>query len=532
MSLMILRHPRLHGVGARLLLAFGVLGVLMTLCAGIAAWRIHVIGSQFGYVLEMRLPRLSLLQEVLQAINRLNTDARDALLATDASDAGVQLARIEDGRAAIGKRIEQLQKAFEADGEGGAKAADAFNSHSSGILVELLKFSRRLKAGQRGPATETLTTTLQPKLRALSDAIAAYQAEQMQQLDAERTRVEASRREALMTLGALVLATLLLAAVLAVWITRSVTRPLARAVQMGRAIAGGDLTVRADASAGRGAPRDEAGQVLDALNDVALRLGEVVANIRTNADRVQSAALEIADGNSDLARRTASQTDALATSTTQLQHLQTAVQGNADRAQGADGMADSAASSAQRGGHEMGLVVENMKRMSGSARRITEIIGVIDGIAFQTNILALNAAVEAARAGEQGRGFAVVASEVRSLAQRSAQAAKEIEALIRESVAQVATGSDRVGSVSKQIAEIVQSAGAVSGAVREISTASREQEKGIAGLGQSIALIDRSNQANAALVQQVAQTSEGLRELADELLEKVALFRLADAATG
>ncbi|RAN48444.1 chemotaxis protein [Herbaspirillum rubrisubalbicans] len=288
----------------------------------------------------------------------------------------------------------------------------------------------------------------------------------------------------------------------------------------------GDLMVNA-----RDDERDEFSPLFKALSDMQSSLERVVSSVRKGSERVATASAEIAQGNQDLSRRTEQQASALQQTAATMEQLNTTVRNNADSARQASQLAQSASAVAVEGGEVVGRVVSTMQGISDSSREIGDIIGVIDGIAFQTNILALNAAVEAARAGEEGRGFAVVASEVRNLAQRSAAAAKEIKTLISRSVEQVEQGNSLVDQAGKTMDEIVSSIGSVSAIVAEISSASVEQTSGISQVGEAVSMMDQATQQNAALVEQSAAAAESLKGQAQQLVHAVAAFNLeADLA--
>jgi methyl-accepting chemotaxis protein len=273
--------------------------------------------------------------------------------------------------------------------------------------------------------------------------------------------------------------------------------------------------------------RDEFSPLFKALSDMQRSLGRVVSSVRKGAEGVATASAEIAQGNQDLSRRTEQQASALQQTAATMEQLNTTARNNTDSAEQANQLARSASAVAVQGGEVVGQVVSTMQGISDSSRKIGDIIGVIDGIAFQTNILALNAAVEAARAGEGGRGFAVVASEVRNLAQRSAGAAKEIKALISLSVEQVEQGTVLVNQAGKTMDEIVASIGHVSGIVAEIALASVEQTSGIFQVGNAVGMMDRATQQNAALVEESAAAAENLKEQAQQLVQAVAAFNVA-----
>ncbi|MGV8894481.1 MAG: methyl-accepting chemotaxis protein [Burkholderiaceae bacterium] len=314
--------------------------------------------------------------------------------------------------------------------------------------------------------------------------------------------------------------------VLAWAITRSITQPLAKAVQVARSVADGDLTAAISVES-----TDETGMLMQALEDMHQHLAKTVGQIRRGADTIATASGQISAGNLDLSSRTEEQASTLEQTAASMEELTGTVKQNADHAFQANQLAGSASEIAAKGGAVVAQVVDTMGAINTSARKIADIISVIDGIAFQTNILALNAAVEAARAGEQGRGFAVVASEVRNLAQRSASAAKEIKILIDDSVDKVDIGSKLVGQAGTTMQEIVISVKKVADIMGEITSASHEQSQGIEQVNQAIAQMDEVTQQNAALVEQAAAASESLQEQAIQLMQVVSVFKLDGMST-
>ena len=324
-----------------------------------------------------------------------------------------------------------------------------------------------------------------------------------------------------MVIAAIVLSALI-AAVLGWFISRAIAMPIGAAVKSAREIASGDMTVAILAEG-----TDETAQLLRALDEMRQGLATVVANVRQGSESVATASAEIAQGNQDLSARTESQASALEETAASMEEISSQVKQNADNARQANQLASSASAVAAKGGEVVGRVVHTMKDINDSSRKISDIISVIDGIAFQTNILALNAAVEAARAGEQGRGFAVVASEVRSLAGRSADAAKEIKSLINASVERVEHGTSLVDEAGTTMTEVVASIRRVSDLVGEISSASSEQASGVAQVGEAVTQMDQATQQNAALVEQMAAAASSLKSQAEELVRTAAVFKLS-----
>ncbi|WP_176663588.1 methyl-accepting chemotaxis protein [Variovorax sp. SG517] len=308
---------------------------------------------------------------------------------------------------------------------------------------------------------------------------------------------------------------------LALWIARIVARPLEEAVKVAQSVASGDLTSRIEAHT-----TDETGQLLDALKGMNDSLVKIVSEVRTGTDTIATASAQIASGNQDLSSRTEEQASSLEQTAASMEELTSTVKQNADNARQANQLAVSASEVAVKGGNVVSQVVDTMGSINASSKKIVDIIGVIDGIAFQTNILALNAAVEAARAGEQGRGFAVVASEVRSLAQRSAAAAKEIKTLIGDSVEKVEEGSKQVEEAGRTMEEIVGSVKRVTDIMGEITAASQEQTSGIEQINQAITQMDQVTQQNAALVEEASAAAQSLQEQAGTLVQSVSIFKL------
>jgi methyl-accepting chemotaxis protein-1 (serine sensor receptor) len=358
------------------------------------------------------------------------------------------------------------------------------------------------------------------------DDIVAVVHKQAESLARDASRAAAAEKTTLvagLTLLAIVAAVV---SAIAGWLTiASITRRLQRATEIARTVASGDLTASIDP--GRD---DELGQLLRSLRDMNDSLAGVVGRVRDSAQTVSTASTQIAAGNTDLSARTEEQASSLEETAASIEEMTATVNQNAQNAGQANLVAAGAAEVARRGGDAVGEVVKTMEGIQASSRKIADIIGVIDSIAFQTNILALNAAVEAARAGEQGRGFAVVAGEVRSLAQRSAEAAREIKSLITDSVEQVNSGAKLADGAGRTMEEIVASVSRVSQLIGEIATATSEQSSGIAQANQAVGELDKATQQNAALVEESTAASESLRRLAIEMADAVSVFKLGDRA--
>ena len=380
------------------------------------------------------------------------------------------------------------------------------------------------KDGKLEEADQLLQQHFIPDGKAYLEALRGLLDLQRKRIDNNAAGIEATyqhSRDIMLVLGLGVLA---LGAACAWWLTRGIVVPLGRAVEIAAAVAGKDL--RSDIEVDTG---DETGRLLQALKTMNDGLVEIVAEVLSGTESIASASSQIAAGNLDLSSRTEQQASSLEETASSMEELTSTVKQNADNARQANQLAMRASEVAQRGGAVVAEVVGTMNEINASSRQIVDIIGVIDGIAFQTNILALNAAVEAARAGEQGRGFAVVATEVRNLAHRSAAAAREIKQLIGTSVSKVDAGSLLVNQAGMTMSEVVDSIRRVTDIMAEITSASVEQSAGIEQVNLAMSHMEEVTQQNAALVEQAAAAAASLHERADALARVVSVFRLADA---
>ncbi|WCM89725.1 methyl-accepting chemotaxis protein [Acidovorax sp. NCPPB 3576] len=443
------------------------------------------------------------------------------------SDPAVE-AEFKDLIAATSAQITEVQKSLEAlplsDTDRAQMAAIATARKT---MTDLRARARQLKAdGQQAEATALVKQSYNPAVAAYLKTLRDFV--QLQQSNAQAgQQAVAAERLVTVRVGALAVALLVAAMVAgAYFLIRSIQQPLAEANALAARIAGGDLSATHTSVRG-----DEFGELLRSLQTMGDALGRMVQQVRRSTDSIAIASAEIAAGNQDLSARTEQTSSNLQQTAATMGQFSSTLQQSAGSAREASGLAEGASGVARRGGEVVAQVVATMEEIQQSSRKIEDIIGVIDGIAFQTNILALNAAVEAARAGEQGRGFAVVAGEVRLLAGRSAEAAREIKGLIGASVERVHAGSRLVQDAGATMADIVQSVQRVADMIGEVTAAASQQSSGISQVNQSVGHLDQMTQQNAALVEQSAAAAQSLREQADQLTRIVSVFRVdSDAA--
>ncbi|KQX01486.1 chemotaxis protein [Massilia sp. Root418] len=506
-------------IGPRLTIAFSLTVVLMAVVVAVGVSRLQAVSAEIGLTVGDRYTKISLLNDIKHASNQQARSLRNMLLIQDAAQADTELAQVEQSiRQADADlaRLDSLVTLPDARALLGRIAATrAAYAAGTALLVQ------QFKAGGREAAIATLYQRVrgeQLAYFAAVDKLIDFQVALMQASGRNAQDVAANARLVMLLLG---VAGALLSLATAWYITRGIVRPIGHAVKVARTVAGGDLS-----SAIQVRSSDEAGQLTAALRDMNDSLVRIVTQVRAGTDTIATASAEIAAGNADLSSRTEQQAGSLEETASSIEELTSTVKQNADNARQANQLALSASDVAGKGGAVVAQVVDTMAAINASSRKIVDIIGVIDGIAFQTNILALNAAVEAARAGEQGRGFAVVAGEVRNLAQRSAAAAREIKALIADSVDKVDGGARLVDQAGHTMEEIVTSVRRVTDIIGEIASASQEQLDGIEQINTAICEMDETTQRNAALVEQASAAATAMREQASALSATVGVFTL------
>jgi methyl-accepting chemotaxis protein len=506
-------------VGTRLGIGFGIVVMLLIGMTLFGINRMSSLNDGTSLLVNDRYPKVVLANEILDGINFNALAMRNLLITEDPEKIKAALSEIKSNVTRVGEKIAQLDKTIST--EKGKQVFNEVKEARSKYVVTQNEYLKLIGEGKKQEAGEYLLSSVVQaqtayfsqvqNLIALIGTIMVKSGE-----DAEKN-YQNSRN----MLSGIAIIAILLACGFAYWTTRSITRPLNQAVQIARTIADGDLTSKIQVESS-----DETGQLLQALKDMNNSLVRIVAQVRTGTDTIASASTQIAAGNLDLSSRTEEQASSLEETAASMEELTSTVKQNADNARQANQLAAEASDVAMKGGDVVSEVVSTMSSINNSSKKIVDIISVIDGIAFQTNILALNAAVEAARAGEQGRGFAVVASEVRNLAQRSAAAAKEITVLIGDSVDQVSAGTLLVNKAGTTMSEVVNSVRRVTDIMAEITAASHEQSTGIEQVNQAIAQMDEVTQQNAALVEEAAAAAASLEDQASNLSELVDVFRI------
>lgn len=513
----------------RLTVGFATVLVLLVAVALTGVYAMRVLGQKVQTIVQVNNAKTELANDLLNAMDSLAVQTRSvALFANLETDIDGKQAEAEVNLAkSAQKKYLETEKRL-ADLLASAQSTDAERA----LLDDVMKASKVAmpeiaEAVQQGSDRDTVAAvlTLDNRVRP-PETIMRQKVVELLQLqrklsDEANAEVESLERRNQVISVVLVLVALAIGGGLGWSITNSVTQPIGRAVVVAERIADGDLTSEVEVRI-----QDETGRLLAAIGAMQARLRELVGGIRQAADSIEMASTEVAMGNQDLSHRTEQAASNLQQTAGAMHNLTHSVVHSADSAKQANQLASTAAHVAERGGAVVAEVVSTMDEINASSKRISDIIGVIDGIAFQTNILALNAAVEAARAGEQGRGFAVVASEVRSLAGRSAEAAREIKGLINVSVERVGRGAQLVGTAGSTMTEIVDSVQRVNATIGEITAAASSQSAGIGEINASISALDQMTQQNSALVEESAAAAESLKEQAARLTHVVSAFKL------
>jgi methyl-accepting chemotaxis protein len=511
-------------ITSRLMLAFGILVAIMLLVSGIALHALSRANDNFGAYVGDTGARISVAASVRRAMFERTIASRNLVLSSSPEIHEAEKKAVLAAHENVGKRIQKL-KGMVADpavGEDERKQVaqiEAIEARYARVSEQIVQLALD---GKRDESIAMMNKDCRPLLAELSKTIGAYSdhLRKLGETDVEVMKTDyASSRNLLLVACGIAVA---LALGMAFLITRNLRRALgAEPSELGevaRRVAVGDLAQSAVAA--------PAGSVMASLGEMQANLAKVVSQVRQASDSIATGSSQIATGNADLSQRTEQQASNLQQTAASMEEMNATVRNNADTARQANQLATSASSAAVKGGEVVGQVVSTMHEITASSRKIADIIGVIDGIAFQTNILALNAAVEAARAGEQGRGFAVVAGEVRSLAQRSAEAAREIKSLIGASVERVEAGSRLVGDAGATMSDIVAQVKRVTDLIGEISSATSEQTSGIGQVSTAISQLDQVTQQNSSLVEQSAAAAESLKDQAVRLAQVVSTFKL------
>ncbi|WP_423600162.1 methyl-accepting chemotaxis protein [Roseateles sp. MS654] len=506
-------------IGVRLTVGFAAVIALLIVLALIGVTRISAIAADTDIILHDRFVKVKLAQTVENEVNAQLRAMRTALIVSDRALVDRELAKLDASLPVVEKAMEQLTATVRSD-RGQAALRKLVDSRSQfkdkeHRLVELIK------AGKTDEARSHLVSDILPMQAvylASVEEFAESQAAGMEEFGAEAAALARSAKVLMMVLSVIAV---LLAVAIGVVLTRSITHPIAKAVHVAQTVAAGDLTSSIDVRT-----RDETGQLLAALKSMNESLVRIVDQVRLSSESIASGSQQIATGSADLSHRTEEQASSLEETASAMEQVSATAQRSADSARSATTLAATASEVAVRGGTAVAEIVSTMREISASSSKIADITGVIDGIAFQTNILALNAAVEAARAGEQGRGFAVVAGEVRTLAQRAGTAAKEIRGLIGENVSRVEAGSRLVEGAGSTMDEIVRQIKEVAQLISEIGAATGQQSLGIGEVSKAVSVLDQVTQQNAALVEESAAAAESLSNQARRLTEVVGAFKL------
>jgi methyl-accepting chemotaxis protein len=507
-------------IGTRLAGGFAVLIVLLIAIAVIGFTKINTVRGATEVILHDRYAKVALAQTIENEVNNQLAAIRTALIVPDAAAAAAELAKIEASMPVVADALARLTASVHT--EKGVAALKAVTERQARFKEREAELVALVKAGKLDEGRTRLVAQLLPLESSYLHAIEAFGQTQADSMEQFGLQAQQAAHSAGVMMAVLSSVAVLLAILVAFLLTRSITRPIAKAVRVAQTVAAGDLTSQIEVRS-----HDETGQLLTALKSMNQSLVRIVEQVRQSSDSIATGSSQIATGNADLSQRTEEQASNLQQTAASMEEIAATVRNSVEAVRTATELAATASAAAGKGGAVVDEVVATMGGITASSRRIADITGVIDGIAFQTNLLALNAAVEAARAGEQGRGFAIVAGEVRTLAHRAATAAKEIKVLIGDSVERVEAGSRQVAHAGTTMREIVVHVQRVAQLIGEIGTAAEQQSTGIGQIGDAVNQLDQVTQQNAALVEESAAASDSLSVQARRLTEVVGAFRLA-----
>ncbi|HEV2609815.1 MAG TPA: methyl-accepting chemotaxis protein [Noviherbaspirillum sp.] len=506
-------------IGKRLALGFGTICVLLVFILGFSITMLGRVNEGTHEIVNDRMPKVEMSYNLNMGINDIAISLRNMLLTDKKQDIDKQIETVMQTRKDIRIALDDMKATMQRPQS--VKIVEKLIESDGKYIAGQDQLIKMVNAGSLDEARTFLINELRPVLvsyKSLLAELITLQKQYAQEAGKQADETYNDTRNLLIVLG---IAILIFASAIGYWITVSITRPVNKALKLAKTVAAGDLTSQIEVTT-----KDEMGELLQALKLMNESLVRTVSTVKTGTDTIASASTQIAGGTQDLSARTEEQASSLEETASSMEELTSTVKQNAENARQANALAASASDVASKGGDVVSKVVDTMAAINESSKKISDIIGVIDGIAFQTNILALNAAVEAARAGEQGRGFAVVASEVRNLAQRSAAAAKEIKTLIGDSVEKVDAGGKLVDQAGATMQDIVESVKRVTDIMAEILAASDEQTAGIEQINQAITQMDQVTQQNAALVEEAAAASEAMQEQAGNLAQVVSVFKL------
>jgi methyl-accepting chemotaxis protein len=514
-------------VGMRLGLAFGLLVVLMLVIAGLGVSRLSALNAEFTQIVVDRHSKTDLLHAIMDEVNLISRSVQGMLLVDGAEAATGEIAKIDAAKKNVSEMLERLDHTFANEGAKAKELQQEAHNKNSAYMVSLVRYTRLMAAGKIADAKTLLNTQLKAELDASFSAMQVLSRYQTALMQKSVEDAAASYLEARNLTIVLALVSIALALGVALWIARGIANPLRDAVGVAGRVAAGNLASRIHVGG-----NDEMGQLMSALKQMNESLTRIVGDVRKSSVAIASASNQLVGANNDLSQRTEEQASSLEETASSMEQFTASVSQNADNAKQASGLAENTSQVAAKGEAVVSRVVETMGAINESSKKIVDIIGVIDGIAFQTNILALNAAVEAARAGTHGHGFAVVAAEVRNLALRSATAAKEIKALIGDSVARVDEGTQLVDDAGHTMKEILTGIRQVADIMGDISRASQEQRSGISQVTLTLAQMEKITQQNAALVEQASAAMEMLEGQARHLVDAVRVFKLDEPEAG